>query len=231
MTNQPNPQNEPISSPLDEAISSRLEKLRTMPVDTANLDRLLGAQLPQRQGGGVRRILSLRPLRAAAASLLVLLTIAGLLLMTWSAPVLASASEMAQMHRDILANKVPVVQVNSIDEASLALASQSSRTLDLPQAPEAHVMACCMKNIKDKQVACVLLRSESSPITLSVGRAKDMRLPNSSPSTLRDGVRYYIQSSGALNMVMAERQDRWICLIGELPSDRLIELAAGLQFD
>ena len=41
--------------------------------------------------------------------------------------------------------------------------------------PDAHVMACCLKSIKDKEVACVLLNSEGTPITMSVAKASDSR--------------------------------------------------------
>jgi hypothetical protein len=241
-------ENKPLGDEMDQAISHRLARLRSMPVDTSGLERALYAHIPRRRGGRIFQLLALKPLRAAAASVLVLLTIVGVLLMTWNTPVLASASEMAQMHRDIVANRISVVQVSSMDEASRVLVNQASRPPDLPQAPEAHVMACdmknidlpqapkthvmacCMKNIKGKQVACVLLRSETSPITMSIARAKDMRLPKV-PGIDRGGVRYYVQSSGSLTMVSAERHERWICLIGELPSDRLIEIAAGLRFE
>jgi hypothetical protein len=56
-----------------------------------------------------------------------------------------------------------------------------------------------------------------------------MRVP-SSPVTYRNGVPYHVQASGSLNMVMAERQDRWVCLISDLPAERLMDLAARLEF-
>jgi len=56
-----------------------------------------------------------------------------------------------------------------------------------------------------------------------------MRLPTS-PVTVRDGIRYNVQASGALNMVMTERHGRWVCLIGGVPPDRLMDVATQLQF-
>ena len=90
-------------------------------------------------------------------------------------------------------------------------------------------MACCMKSVKSKKIACVLLRNENVPVTMTVANAADMRLPTS-PTIQRDGVTYHVQSEGALNMVMAERHDRWICLIGELSPEQLVALAAKLRF-
>jgi hypothetical protein len=47
---------------------------------------------------------------------------------------------------------------------------------------------------------------------------------------VRDGAKYHLMSSGALNMVSTERNGRWVCLIGEVSSDRLITIAEQLQF-
>ena len=46
----------------------------------------------------------------------------------------------------------------------------------------------------------------------------------------RGGVTYHVESAGHLNMVMSERADRWICLIGQVPVDRLMNIADQLRF-
>ena len=121
------------------------------------------------------------------------------------------------------------MQVDSIDEANKALAGQWPGGPTVPDAPQSHVMACCMKSVKDKKVACVLLKSEGEPVTMTVANAADMRLPKS-PTVTRGGVTYHVQAAGDLNMVMTERRERWICLIGRLPAPRLMDLADQLQF-
>ena len=113
--------------------------------------------------------------------------------------------------------------------AGRALAAQSPGAPQLPNAPDAHVMACCMKSIKDRKVACVLLSSEGTPITMSVANASDMRSPRGEKVT-RGGATYHVVASGAINMISTERGGRWVCLIGETSSDRLIEIAQKLQF-
>lgn len=211
---------------LDRATSRRLARLGAMPVDTAGLERMLAGKLPARQSSMAR--MWLRPMRAVAAILAVALLIAGLLVFSSGGPVLASPALMAKMHRDIVSERVPVMKVDSIDEACQML----SKHLDdatLPQAPDAHVMACCMREVKDKKVACVLLRSGGAAVTLSVARAADMKLPTS-PTVVRDGVTYHVQKIEDLTMVMTERQGRWVCLISELPADAIMDIAAKLQF-
>jgi hypothetical protein len=46
----------------------------------------------------------------------------------------------------------------------------------------------------------------------------------------RDGIRYFVQSHGNTNIVIADRNGVWLCLIASLPSERLVETAATLRF-
>lgn len=221
-----NPRENMINEELDQAVSARLRRLSSMPVDLSRLEQRVRRAIPQRRQLVMRMI---RPLGAVAASVTVLAVIAAALLTASSGEVLASPAQMAQVHREIVANPLHVMKVGSIDEASRALTEQWRGIPDLPQAPETHVMACCMKSIKDKKLACVLLNSQGTPITMSVGKASDMRLP-AGPTVTRGGITYHVQSWGSLNMVTTEQAGRWVCLIAELPQDKLIDLAARLRF-
>ena len=215
---------------LDVAVSARLRSLSTMPVDLSRLQRAIEREVPRRQvTEQPARIMRLfRPLTAVAASIiLAIVTIA--FLATSSGEVMASPAEMERFHREIVSNKIAVTKVDSIEAASRALTQESPGGPDLPLAPEAHVMACCMKSIKDRKVACVLLNSEGTPITMSVAKSSDMRSP-SGEKIVRNGATYHVVSNGSLNMVSTERAGRWVCLIGEAASDRLIGIVEKLQF-
>jgi hypothetical protein len=216
---------------LDEAVSARLRGLSTMPVDLTRLQRAIEADVPRRQVARrppmVMRLF--RPLTAVAASITILGIVTIALLATSSGEVMASPAEMARFHQEIVSNKIAVTKVDSIEAAGRALTQESPGGPDLPRAPEAHVMACCMKSIKDRKVACVLLNSEGTPITMSVAKASDMRSP-SGEKVVRNGATYHVVSSGSLNMVSTERAGRWVCLIGETATDRLIGIAEKLQF-
>jgi hypothetical protein len=214
----------------ERAVSRRLSKLRSMPVDTGRLEAAVRAQLPQRTLPHKKLWLSRWSVRAVAASILLVGAIAMVVLLaTISRPALASPAQMARMHEDLVAGKTPAVQVDSIDAANKVLAGEHPQCPTLPDVPADHVMACCMNSVKDKKVACVLLKREGVPVSLMVARSRDMRVP-SSPVTYRNGVPYHVQASGNLNMVMAERHDRWVCLISDLPAERLMDLAARLEF-
>ena len=219
--------NDRTEETLDRAVAARLAKLRNMPVDTTALDKALRAQTPPLRA---RRTLLMRPMRAIAASFLILAgVVTAVVLSTSSGPALASAAQMAQVHQDIVSGRIPVMQVDSIEAANRMLNSQSPDAPTLPQVPQSHVMACCMKSVHDKKMACVLLRDDGEPITLAVANGSDMKLAPA-PVVSRNGVSYRVQSVGNLHMVMTERDGRWLCLISQLPADRLIDDAARVRF-
>jgi hypothetical protein len=213
---------------LDRAMIARLSKLRTKPVDTSNLDKALRARIPVSRRPW--RVLSLRPIRAAAASLvLVSAIVTAIMLSASSGPALAEPAQMAQVHHDIVSGRFPVMRVDSIEAANRMLNSQSPDAPTLPQVPDTHVMACCMKSIHNKKMACVLLKNDGVPITLAVASAADMKL-GPAPVLKRNGIDYRMQTVGNLNMVMTEHDGKWLCLMGEVPADRLTEVAAQVRF-
>jgi hypothetical protein len=215
---------------VDRAISARLAKLRSMPVDLTNLEKALKAQIPPPTHQSRWRVLTLRPLRAIAASLVLASAIAAAILLSASSgPALAEAAQMAQVHQEIVSGKIPVMQVSSIDSANRMLNQEAPGAPSLPQLPDSHVMACCMKSVHNKKMACVLLKDEGAPVTLAVASAADMKLPTA-PVQSRNGVEYRVQHVGDLSMVMTERNGKWLCLIGPMPAERLMDLAAQVRF-
>ena len=213
------------NSRLDEAMAKRLRRLGTMPMDTSRLESRLRAEI----GIQTPRKRWLRPMRAVAAGIALLVLLTAIFISTSGGPVLASTSQMAQMHYEMVNAKPALMQVASIDAANSALSKDWPDSPQIPGVPPEHVMACCMKSVKSKKVACVLLKNDNVPVTMTVANAADMRLP-ASPTIQRGGVTYHVQSEGALNMVMTEHHGRWVCLMGELPAERLIDLAAKMQF-
>ena len=214
----------------EEAVANRLSKLRAIPVDTSRLDKTIRAQIPHPATQSQLKIWSLRPLRAIAASLLLLCGIAiAVILATSGGSAQAEVAQMAQVHQDMIAGRIPVMEVDSIDAANRMLNSQTPDAPSLPHVPDSHVMACCMKSIHNKKMACVLLKDADVPVTLAVASAADMKLPPA-PLSTRNGIQYRIEHVGALNMVMTERDGKWLCLIGQLPSERLMDVASQVKF-
>jgi hypothetical protein len=215
---------------LDQATAARLAKLRSMPVDASRLERLIEARIPRPAARPAIQLAEwLRPFRAVAASLLIVGIIGALLFATSGGPVIASAADMAQFHDDMVSGRVAVTHVASIDAANKTLAAEWAQSPQIPNMPADHVMACCMRSVKNKKVACVLMEDSGGPISMTVANASDMQTPTS-PIVTRGGVTYHVQSVGQLNMVMTERNGRWICMIARLPVERLMDLASSLEF-
>lgn len=214
---------------LDRAVADRLAKLRTMPVSTSKLEAMIRSKIPQPARTRSMRIGWFRPVRAIAASITLLAILAAALLSTSGGPALASPAQMAQFHQSLVSGEVPATQVDSIEAANQVLTAQWPQSPQLPDVPQNHVMACCMNSVKDKKLACVLLKREGVPVTMTVANASDMKLPKS-PKVEHAGVSYHVQSFEQVNMVMTERDGRWVCLISELPAERLMEIAQKLEF-
>ena len=63
-----------------------------------------------------------------------------------------------------------------------------------------------------------------------LGRLGRVDLGKTSLNVTRDGVDYFTHSADGLNMVMTERAGRVVCLISDLPKEKLIDLASRLKF-
>ncbi|HVS72754.1 MAG TPA: hypothetical protein VHQ47_15975 [Phycisphaerae bacterium] len=210
--------------PVDDLIAQRLSRLASRPVDTTRLDKKIRAGIPSADSRW-RRVA--RPLTAVAAALIVLIAASALLFS--SRPALASAADMIQMHRDMVSGRIATMKVDSIGEANKAIAAMVGNFPQLSEPPETHTMACCMRNVGNKQVACVLLNDGATPVTMTVARTQDVRTPSTAPIT-HDGQLYYVQSFDNLNMVMFNRRQHWICLIGALSPEKLMDLSSGFKF-
>lgn len=211
---------------LDEATADRLGRLGAMPVDLSRIERAIERGVGPRVR---RRAFSMRWTRAVAALLLIAIGVGVVVSLTGGGPVMASAAQMAQMHEDLVSGRMASVKVDSIEEAGAVLSKQWGGSVPIPDMPDEHVMACCMKSVKDKKVACILLQSEGEKVTMTVSDATEMKVKGGR-QVVHGGNTYVVQSVGELNMVMTERNGRWICLIGKLGMDRLTELAAQLKF-
>jgi hypothetical protein len=138
---------------------------------------------------------------------------------------------MVRFHNEMVSGTSAADHVTSIAEANQKLKHQWNNGVDLPQVPTSHVMMCCMRSVQDKRVACVLMKSPSGvPVTMCVAKAMDMKASHGH-RVIRKGSEFHIQqATNGLSMVTTERGGRWICLIGALPSDDLIDLGAAIEF-
>jgi hypothetical protein len=216
----------------DQAVAGRLARLGQLPVDTTRLDRRLAKLIPNpihRRFGRWEWFISLR---TAAAFLIAFGIVAAVIISLAGRPVLASPDQLAEIHQNVMRHDhghSDVHRVASMEEAGQVLSSRWNRMPELPAMPEGHVMACCLHTIGRKTVGAVALEAGGVPVTLAIANAGDARLPDTAPIMVGEN-RYWVQSSHDVNMVLMQRNGRWMCLMGETKVERLIEIAEGLMF-
>lgn len=232
---QPEPDRpDPKAERLDVAVAGRLARLRTMPVDVSSLRRAVDARLgvPARAPrAGAMRLRWLSPFRAAAASLVVVGLIVAAVIATSGGPVLASPDRLAQLHQDLVSgDRHDMRRVASIEEARAALAAERAGAPAVPGVGDDRAMACCVHTVGRKAMSCVSMTADGVAVSMAVAEAADVKTPAASETVTVDGTTYQVESSGGVNMVMTRRGGRWVCLMGKLPTQRLIELAKTLRF-
>ena len=222
------PNNDNLSDPWDAATSKRLNQLGAMPVDTSGMESLLRSEIAHQQQPIRRLWLRSTPMRIAASLLLAIGALAAALF--WlDRGGHASASEMAQLHYDLVAGKTPSASVASIDEANKVLSATATDGPGFPAVPDEHVHACCVKNLKNVKVACVLMKSDGAFITMAVAHADEVKMPHGQV-VVKNGLTFHVQTIGKVQMVTLQRSGRHICLMSELPAEKLIELGTKLKF-
>src|ERR1700722_2977130 len=93
-------------SPLDHATSARLKKLGAIPMDLSRLDAAILGKIPKSSSGNVIKVRGwLRPMRAAAAIIVITAVAAGLLMVASGGPVVALPSDMAKFHDDMVSGR------------------------------------------------------------------------------------------------------------------------------
>jgi hypothetical protein len=232
----------------EKAMADRLARLSSMPVDTTQLAARLRRQIPSDQATDKRGTIhdkrssliahrsssSWRRRLSIAAAILIVLGGSSLLLFLFalSGPALASPGLLAQVHDDMVAgNAHGIRKVSSVDAAAAALAEEWPRRPalpDMPDMPDHRVMSCCVHEVGRKKMACLSLMVNDTPITLAIADSADIRTPDGEV-LVRDGVTYRVQSAQGVNMAMTQRHGRWMCLMGRLPLDQLVEIASKLR--
>lgn len=214
----------------DDAIAKRLARLRQRPLHMRGLQRRARQAIAERAER--RPLMPFRrwigPLNAMAASLLLAGIVVAVVLMMRGSAVLASPVELSRIHQANISGEASAGVAASFESAEQYLARQWEQCPRLPDTPFISVTSCHVHRLAGKRIACVAGIVDGRPVTLAAAHATDMRLPRA-PSVSRNGVEYRVQSSGGVNIVIAHRDGLWLCLMGELPVERLVEVAASLR--
>jgi hypothetical protein len=213
---------------LEDALSKRLAKLGAMPVDLSRLEARLRQEVTAPAAAPAQRtkIWWWKPALSIAAALIIVATVAWAVFVPSNAE--ASPADFARLHTEMVQGD-HVMHVSTIDEANKMIEAMAKGQVSIPTIPDAHLHACCMREIKNKKVACVLLENEGEPVTMTVAAAGDVKCSGTATSCVA-GIDYHVHRVGDLNMVMTERNDRLVCLISKSTPEQLMALASKLQF-
>ena len=169
-----------------------------------------------------------RPLHVAAVLLIGILLTATII--SSSQPAMASVDQLVDIHDKVtVAHSAMLTKVSSITGAEAAINREWADAPALPGVPDEQVIACCVQAIGRKKMACVALEVDNTPVTMAVADSSDVQSPGGKVLD-RGGISYRVKSSAGVNMAMAERGGRWICLMGRVPVERLIETIEHMQF-
>ena len=218
------------SERFDRALSARLRQLDATPVDTTALDRAL-RNLALAAPAATRRIGWMPRLVAMAAALLIVGSVA--LIMMTPREVLASPTEIAAMHQSMMSNTMPMMKAENAAEVNAAIHAQWNDFPGIPQSVAGIDMGmhkCCIGKMKDARMAFVMLDVNGKSVSMAVAKAREIASPKADV-VVRDGNSFTVQKVGDLNMVMTEHGPRWICLTGDLPAEKLTDLAVKFLKD
>lgn len=213
----------------DAPLRARLRLLASRPVDVSSLDEWLLRELAngvqnRAAGGPTKRSwqVNWRTTATAAASLVVLVSV----LLVFFVPgrtVHAEPAAMARLHADIVAGSVPMTRVATVAEAAALVRRDWPDAPELPALPVEHELACCLKDFEGRRVVCLVFENEGVPISVVIASGRSLR-PAAPPSAAA------VHGVDGVNMVMKERDGRFVCVMGNVPASRLLQLLEAFEF-
>lgn len=222
----------PTELELEQAVRSRLSRLSAVPVDTTRLAaRLRSHQVAAAatEGDTHRWSWIRRPSVALAAVVLIAATVGVMLATMGSSPAMATPSHLALLHAEAIREDSLATAVSSVEEANRVLAGQWSDLPTIPIVDTATLHACCIHDFMDDRVVCLVLRDGQQPLTMVVGHARSFQ-PTKGRAVELGGRKFYIHRVDGLLMVMTQQDNRFVCLMGEVSEERLLQIASELRF-
>jgi hypothetical protein len=210
-----------------------VDPARRASLETRILDRLdasSAADASPRPGGAARVVLSRirAPWWRIAAALVLVAAVA---LATLRPASSAVAVELTDLHRDVVAGRLQLTSVDTVDAANAWIARQDADGPALPDfAADLRVRSCCLAEVEGTLVAVALLRDVGEDITLVVADAPRVAHPMGTRHVV-DGRSIFTHRMNGLNMATWSAAGRWVCVMGEAGSARLVEIAAAVSLD
>ena len=223
-----------VDDRLDRATSARLSKLASRPMDIVRLQQRVDAALDeQRMPPPSADAMTIwqrwwRPLTTAAAAIIVGITVGWFALDAGSSTAMAAPTHLAQIHYDVVHGLVPNLKVTSVAEANELLAAQSNGSVPIPDLPGI-MMSCCLAEQTGTTLTCALIDRDGQLITIALADGGKLHSPKGQ-TIVRGDKQFTAHVANGINMVMAHHGDRWLCVMGDLPTDQLVDVAVEVVF-
>jgi len=219
---------------LDETTRRRLARLASKPVDTtrleARLNKAIESQQPSNHILPSTQLRWWRPVSRIAAMVAVVGLIGLLFTSLGDNPAIASPTDLVRVHRDVTAGEPGLVPATNFAQATGTIQRMWAQAPKMPEPTVGQITASCLHNLADRDVACLKLAFNGQPITMVVGYSREIVCSAEHRRVSLDGRTYLVHDRDGVRMVMVSRQGRWVCLMGSLSIDELVEVADGLRF-
>jgi len=188
------PDRKPDGDGVQQAVSRRLARLATMPVDTSRLDAELRRRINRRRPR--KWLWFATPLAGVAAALAVMV-----LLLSSGTPRL-SAADLAGVYSHLTAAG------QQFNEAGAMTMPMNCRLMPGETA------GCCRQLVDHRSVACVVIKTHlSQPVVMVMCNVKNAGMPSGRVVTIA-GHAEVLSRSGDINMVMRRVNKHWFCAMG-----------------
>ena len=214
---------------LDRATQRRLARLGTLPVDTSRLEQKLRAAGVPRAGSSHMVFRRWRDAVAATAAAAAVALMVLLPLIWGSGPVQAAPVQLGRLHADIVAGRLKVQPVTSIEEANRLIHEQRRDAPYLPGMEGVRIQSCCLTDVQGRLVAVAVLNGQAPKVTLIVAEAPGFAHEMGTAVRIDDRTFWGHEVDG-VRMVMSNTDDRWLCVMGDRSYEELAKIAAETRF-
>lgn len=218
---------------LDQATQVRLAKLASMPVDMSHLEKRMADALPpeprvkpvphQATYGGWLRIAAMFVLMAGIAG-------ASYFAIFGVGPQTAVAQTMtvAELHIQLLNDPQAEFLAQSTDEAQDLINAQLTGKLRTPMIDGTRVESCCLVEGDFPLRAALVIKLSEGTATIIIAQGEDFAHPMN-PIDHPTDVHLQGHEHAGLPMVMRNKGDIWMCVMGELDQSDLADIAAAIN--
>jgi hypothetical protein len=223
----------------DAALARRLARLGDQPVPTESLERRLDAAFASLDEpatinpSGPPPIYRLtRWLQPAAGVAAMLALVVALFFVFSTSPPSASAAvvDLAELHHYVEEGRFALPTASSMAAVNQSIAEQRNGRVLLPEEMQgARVQSCCLRDVQGDLVALAVLDDGGPSVSLVVAQAPEFAHEMGVVIEI-DGRRFFGHELNGIPMMMANIEDRWLCVMGDRSYEALAQIAAEARF-